>query len=115
MCKHQTKRGTERLSSYPSRLDTFLSQVRVASWAVVSRSFHTNGAKRTFAGEAGSGTRFSKAPIINGPVKLLLFVVYVEDVGFNSFATNMIKLSVSETKWSSLLARTGAFILYISI
>ena len=27
----------------------------------------------------------------------------------------MIKLSVSETKWSSLLARTGALILYISI
>ena len=42
-------------------------------------------------------------------------VVYMEDGGFNSFATNMIKLSVSETKWSSLLARTGAFILYISI
>ena len=35
--------------------------------------------------------------------------------GLNSFASNMIKLSVSETKWSSLLARTGAFILYISI
>ena len=27
----------------------------------------------------------------------------------------MIKLSVSETKWSSLLARTRALILYISI
>ena len=27
----------------------------------------------------------------------------------------MIKLSVNETKWSSLLARTHAFILYISI
>ena len=35
----------------------------------------------------------------------------MEDGGFNSFATNMMKLSVSETKWSSLLARTGAFIL----
>ena len=35
--------------------------------------------------------------------------------GFNSFASNMIKLSVSETKWSSLLARTRALILYISI
>ena len=39
----------------------------------------------------------------------------MEDGGFNSFATNMIKLSVSETKWSSLLARTGAFVLYVSI
>ena len=39
----------------------------------------------------------------------------MEDRGLNSFASNMIKLSVSETKWSSLLARTGAFILYISI
>jgi len=28
---------------------------------------------------------------------------------------NKIKLSVNETKWSSLLARTGALILYISI
>ena len=45
----------------------------------------------------------------------LAVVVYMEDGGFNSFATNMIKLSVSETKWSSLLARTGAFILYILI
>ena len=35
--------------------------------------------------------------------------------GFNSFASNMIKLSVSETKWSCLLARTRALILYISI
>ena len=39
----------------------------------------------------------------------------MEDRGLNSFASNMRKLSVSETKWSSLLARTGAFILYISI
>ena len=35
--------------------------------------------------------------------------------GFSSFASNMIKLSVNETKWSSLLARTRALILYISI
>ena len=35
--------------------------------------------------------------------------------GFNSFASNMIKLSVNETKWSSLLARTRALTLYISI
>ena len=41
--------------------------------------------------------------------------VYIQDRGFNSFASNMIKLPVSETKWSSLLARTCAHILYISI
>ena len=56
--------------------------------------------------------RFSKAPIINGSVKLLFFTCKIE---FNSFASNMIKLSVSETKWSSLLASTRALIPYISI
>ena len=35
--------------------------------------------------------------------------------GFNSFSSSMIKLSVNETQWSSLLARTRALILYISI
>ena len=29
-------------------------------------------------------------------------VVYMQDRGFNSFASNMIKLSVNDTKWSSL-------------
>ena len=57
--------------------------------------------------------RFSKVPIINGPGKLASF--YIKDRGFNSFASNTIKLSVNETKWSSLLARTRALILYISI
>ena len=33
----------------------------------------------------------------------------------NSFASNMIKLSVNETKWSSLLVRSRIFILYILI
>ena len=47
-------------------------------------------------------------PIINGPVKLLLFTG-------NSFAFNMIKLLVNETKFSSLLARTRALILYILV
>ena len=57
--------------------------------------------------------RFSKAPVINGPVKLLLFTCKIEvSVGFIS---NMIKLSVSKIKWSSLLARTRALILYITI
>ena len=40
-------------------------------------------------------------------------MVYMQDRGFNSFVSNMIKLSVYETKWSSLLARTLALILYI--
>ena len=42
-------------------------------------------------------------------------VVYIQDRGFSSFASNMIKLSVKETKWSSLLARTRDRILYILI
>ena len=42
-------------------------------------------------------------------------VVFVQDRGFNSFASNLIKLSVNETKWSSLLAGTRSLILYISI
>ena len=59
------------------------------------------------------GARFSKVPIINGSVKLLLFTCKIEvSVGFIS---NMIKLSVSKIKWSSLLARTRALILYITI
>ena len=47
---------------------------------------------------------FSKVPIINGPVNM-------QDRGLNGFASNMIKLSVNETKWSSLLAKTRALIL----
>ena len=41
--------------------------------------------------------------------------VYIKEWGFNSFASNMIKLSVNESKWSSLTPRTHALILYISI
>jgi len=61
----------------------------------------------------GPGDHFSKVPIINGPGKLSPFTL--KDRGFNSFASNMIKLSVNETKWNSLLARTRSLILYISI
>ena len=39
----------------------------------------------------------------------------MQDRGFTSFASNMIKPSVNETKWSSLLARIRALILYISL
>ena len=42
-------------------------------------------------------------------------VVYMKDRSFNSFASHMIKLSVNETKWSSLLARTSALIPFICI
>ena len=45
-----------------------------------------------------AGARFSKAPIINGPVKLVLFTSKIE--GFNTFTSNMVKLSFSETEWS---------------
>ena len=43
-----------------------------------------------------SGAHFSKVLIINGPGIKAVFV-YIKDQGFNSFASNMIKLSVNET------------------
>ena len=52
--------------------------------------------------------------IINGPGTLSP-LYYIKDRGFNSFASDMIKLSVNETKWDSLLAWTRALILYILI
>ena len=39
---------------------------------------------------------------------------YMQDRGFNSFASNIIKLLVNEAKWSSFLARTRSLILFIS-
>ena len=36
----------------------------------------------------------------------------VQNRGFNRFENNVIKLSVDKTKWTGLLARNGAFILY---
>ena len=64
------------------------------SWCIIKSEYAVGG----------PGARFSKVLIINGPGKLLPFTLKV-----------MTKLSVSETKWSSLLARTRALILYISI
>ena len=61
----------------------------------------------------GLGPVSRKSRWLTGPVSCN--AVYIKDRGFNSFASNMIKLSVNETKWSSLLARTGALILYILI
>ena len=46
------------------------------------------------------------------PGKLFPFTLKIE---VSTVLHLMIKLSVNETKWSSLLARTGALILYISI
>ena len=59
------------------------------------------------------GARFSKVPIINGPGKLSPFTLKTEvSIVLHLM---MIKLWVNETKWSTLLARTCALILYISI
>ena len=63
--------------------------------------------------QTSPGARFSKVPIINGPGKLSPFTLKIKVSVV--FASSMIKLSVSVTEWSSLLARTGALILYISI
>ena len=59
-----------------------------------------------------SGARFSKVPIIKGLGKLLPFTLKTE---VSIVCINMIKLSVDETKWSSLPARTRALTLFISI
>lgn len=56
------------------------------------------------------GGHFLKLPIINGPQKLFL-LTSVQDRGFNSFLENIIKPSVSKTKWTGLLFRTRALIL----
>ena len=61
---------------------------------------------------------FSRGQFLESPDSQrarLAVSVYFKDRGFNSFASNMIKLSVNETKWSSLLAWTRGLILYISI
>ena len=62
--------------------------------------------------------RAFRGPLLESPDNLWahkVVVVCMQDRGFNSFAANMIKLSVNETKWSSLLARTCDLILYIKI
>ena len=56
---------------------------------------------------------WSLGPIINGPVKLLLFTWKIEVLIV--WHSHMIKLPVNETKWSILLTRTRALILFISI
>ena len=65
------------------------------------------------------GTRLStRGPFLESPDRQRTrkaVVVYMQERGFNSFASNVIKLSDNETKWCSLLARTRALIPYISI
>ena len=83
------------------------------NWPIADQRAPSNDPRSDCGTHLGSGARFSKVPIINGPVKLLSFICKIEvSVGFIS---NMIKLSVSKTKWNSLLTRTRALILYISI
>ena len=67
------------------------------------------GTRKLLSPALSPGAHFSKVPIINGPGKLSPFLI--KDRGFNSFASNIIKLSANKTKWSSLLARTRALIL----
>ena len=50
--------------------------------------------KRIEAASASGSVQFSKVPIINGAPKAV--VVYMQDRNFNSFSSNMIKLSVNE-------------------
>ena len=66
-------------------------------------------------------TRFQTQGPLDSKVRIINWrackavVVYMQGRGFNSFASNVIKLSANETTWSSLLARTRALILYFSI
>ena len=58
---------------------------------------------REFCGFLAAGARFSKVPIINRLVKLLMFTC--KKKSFNTFASNMIKLPVNETKWTTVKFR----------
>ena len=61
----------------------------------------------------GPGVRFWN---INGPVKLLLFTCKIEvSIVLHQTCNNQFHYHFSETKWSCLLARTRALILYTSI
>ena len=48
--------------------------------------------------------KFSETHVFRGTIRhpCKAVVVYMQDRGFNSSASNMIKLSVNDTKWSSL-------------
>ena len=55
-----------------------------------------------------SGARFSKLPVITGPVKLLFSI---KDGSFKSFEIYTVKLSAKETKWPSSEVRTHPTVL----
>ena len=50
------------------------------------------------------GARFSKLPVITGPVKLFCFLIL--DVTFKRFENFTVKFSAKETKWNLLGVRT---------
>ena len=66
----------------------------------------------------GTGARFSKLPVITGPVKLFCFPFQMEWKWF-CFPFQMggltVKFSAKETKWTSLEVRTHSTFLEISI
>ena len=49
----------------------------------------------------GPVARFSKLPVIIGPVKLFCFPL-IKDGSFKSFENGTVKLLAKETKWASL-------------
>ena len=53
----------------------------------------------------GPGARFSKLPIITGPIKLFCFPKNKYG-SFKSFKNGTVKLLAKETKWASLEVRT---------
>ena len=51
------------------------------------------------------GARFSKLPVITGPIKLTV-LFSIPDESFKTFESYTVKFSAKETKWTSLEART---------
>ena len=74
---------------------------------IYNRELNSGRSRGRARGALGS---FLKSPDNQRARKAVL--VYLQDRGFSSFASNMMKLSVNETKWSSLLARNCVLILY---
>ena len=57
--------------------------------------------------EKRPGARFSKLPVITGPVKLFWNVFHsIPDGNFKRFENRTVKLSAKERKWTSLEVRT---------
>ena len=61
-----------------------------------------------------AGARFSKLPIITGPVKLFS-LFSIPDGIFETFENYTVKFSAKETKWTSLEVRTHPTFLETSI